>query len=664
MCGICGFTGATENTENERTLEAMCAVMAHRGPDGEGRYLDDGIALGHRRLSLIDLEGGFQPMVRATGERAARVTSPARDANGTPRESAEGMAAKGDFAIVFNGEIYNYRDLRAELAADGWTFSTNSDTEVLLVGYLAWGEGVLDRLRGMFAFAIWNRAERELFCARDPFGIKPFYYTVVQSAHGAQVVFASEIKCILEHPAYSRELNEEALEQYLMFQFSALPETFFKRVFKLAPAHCMKVRADGSIEERRYWCPSYRPHGSRPLADTADAIDAAVRDSVHYHNVADVEVGSFLSSGIDSSYLAACLANENPAIHTFTVGFAEYEGERDEVSWARELADSLGIANASMHISEEEYWGVLSKVQWHMDEPSADPSAVALYFVDMIAAREVKAVLSGEGADELFGGYRIYQTPLANAKVDWAPKGLLRSASHVMRRAGVRGANYLERASERVEDWYYTNANGAAFTYEEAKRLLKRMPTARTPQEIVAGAYAEARDLGLDDTGCMQHVDLAFWLVGDILLKTDKMAMAHSLESRVPFLDRRVFEIAATVTTPQKVSDHQTKIALRQASERTIPHDWAQKEKLGFPVPLASWLREDRYYETMRELFASPEAGRFFNIEELFRLLEEHRAGADRSRKIWIVAMFLLWYRIYFVNRKRPRSTHAGAPNA
>ena len=603
-------------------------------------------------------------MVRATGEHVSRVTSPARDANGSLRESEEGMAAKGDFAIVFNGEIYNYRELRAELSADGWAFETNSDTEVLLTGYLAWGEGVLDRLRGMFAFAIWNRAEHELFCARDPFGIKPFYYTVAQSAHGPQVVFASEIKCILEHPAYNRELNEEALEQYLMFQFSALPETFFKGVFKLAPAHCMNVHADGSIEERRYWSPSYRFDESRPLADTADAIDAAVRDSVHYHNVADVEVGSFLSSGIDSSYLAACLARENPAIHTFTVGFAEYEGERDEVSWARELADSLGIANASMHISEEEYWDVLSTVQWHMDEPSADPSAVALYFVDMIAAREVKAVLSGEGADELFGGYRIYQTPLANAKVGWAPKGLLRDAAHVMRRAGVRGANYLERASERIEDWYYTNANGVAFTYEEAKRLLKRMPTARTPQEIVAGAYAEARDLGLDDTGCMQHVDLAFWLAGDILLKTDKMAMAHSLESRVPFLDRRVFEIAATVATPQKVSDHQTKIALRKASERTIPHDWAQKEKLGFPVPLASWLRDDRYYEMMRELFAGPEADRFFNTEELSRLLEEHRAGADRSRKIWIVAMFLLWYHIYFVSRERPCSMRAGAPNA
>ena len=620
MCGICGFTGAMEGAEDERILEAMCRVMAHRGPDGEGRFLDDGIALGHRRLSLIDLAGGAQPMVRS----------------------------KGNFAIVFNGEIYNYRDLRAELAADGWAFETNSDTEVLLVGYLAWGEGVLDRIRGMFAFAIWDRASRELFCARDPFGIKPFYYTVARGTRGPQFVFASEIKSILEHPAYSRALNEEALEQYLMFQFSALPETFFKGVFKLEPAHCMRVRANGSFEVRRYWRPAFRFDEQRPLSATADAIDAVVRDSVRYHNVADVEVGSFLSSGIDSSYLAACLAQENPSIRTFTVGFAEYQGERDEVSWARELADSLGIANASMHISKEEYWDALPKVQWHMDEPSADPSAVALYFVDMIAAREVKAVLSGEGADELFGGYRIYQTPIANAKMGWAPKGALRAASRAMRRAGIRGANFLERASERVEDWYYTNANGAAFTFEETNRLLKRMPTGRTPQQIVARAYAEAREAGLDETGQMQCVDLMFWLAGDILLKTDKMAMAHSLESRVPFLDRRVFEVAATVSTPQKVSAHQTKIALRRASERAIPRDWAQKEKLGFPVPLAAWLREDRYCNAMRELFASPEASEFFDTRELFRLLEEHRAGADRSRKIWIVAMFLLWHRIFF----------------
>ncbi len=303
MCGICGFTGAVE--ADLPTLKAMCDVMAHRGPDGEGQYLDDGIALGHRRLSLIDLEGGNQPMVRATGEHEAHVTSPALG-GGTSVAGAEAAAAKGDFAIVFNGEIYNYQDLRADLEAEGWAFQTHSDTEVLLTGYLAWGEAVLDRLRGMFAFAIWNRKTRELFCARDFFGIKPFYYTLADGPRGPQFVFASEIKCILEHPAYERALNEEALEQYLCFQFSALPETFFKGIFKLEPAHCLTVRADGTMTTRRYWRPTYNFDEDRSREDTVEAIDAAMRESVRYHNVADVEVGSFLSSGIDSSYMAAC----------------------------------------------------------------------------------------------------------------------------------------------------------------------------------------------------------------------------------------------------------------------------------------------------------------------------------------------------------------------
>lgn len=654
MCGICGFTGAVE--ADLPTLKAMCDVMAHRGPDGEGQYLDDGIALGHRRLSLIDLEGGNQPMVRATGEHEARVTSPALG-GGTSVAGAEAAAAKGDFAIVFNGEIYNYQDLRADLEAEGWAFQTHSDTEVLLTGYLAWGEAVLDRLRGMFAFAIWNRATRELFCARDFFGIKPFYYTLADGPRGPQFVFASEIKCILEHPAYERALNEEALEQYLCFQFSALPETFFKGIFKLEPAHCLTVRADGTMTTRRYWRPTYDFDEDRSREDTVEAIDAAMRESVRYHNVADVEVGSFLSSGIDSSYMAACLAKENPDIKTFTVGFAEYEGERDEISWARELADELHIENDSKHISEEEYWASLPRVQWHMDEPSADPSAVALYFVDQEAAKKVKAVLSGEGADEFFGGYRIYQTPFANQKLAWAPKGLLRGASKAARALGVRGANYLERASETPEDWYYTNANGVAFSPEERERLRagKRADGAArvpTPQELIAPAYAEVA--GLDDTTRMQYVDLFFWLVGDILLKTDKMSMAHSLESRVPFLDKRVFEVSATIPTRLKANGEQTKLALREAAERAIPKDWAQKEKLGFPVPMVNWLRQDRYYEQVKEQFTSELAARFFDTDELMRLLDEHKAGADRSRKIWIISMFLLWYRIYFVDRTVP----------
>ncbi|RDB58077.1 asparagine synthase (glutamine-hydrolyzing) [Paraeggerthella hongkongensis] len=646
MCGICGFTGANE--ADAPILKAMCDVMAHRGPDGEGQYLDQGVALGHRRLSLIDLAGGNQPMVRATAEHDAAITSPALAGDGSPIAGPEAAAAKGDFAIVFNGEIYNYRDLRAELESEGWTFKTNSDTEVLLTGYLAWGESVLDRLRGMFAFAIWNRTTRELFCARDFFGIKPLYYTVQEG----RFVFASEIKCILEHPAYQRELNEEALEQYLCFQFSALDETFFKGIFKLPPAHCMTVRADGSIAMRRYWRPTYEFDENRSRQDTVDAIDAAMRESVRYHNVADVEVGSFLSSGIDSSYMAACLAKENPDIKTFTVGFAEYEGERDEITWARELADELKIENNSKHISEEEYWASLPRVQWHMDEPSADPSAVALYFVDQEAAKKVKAVLSGEGADEFFGGYRIYQTPFANAKLSWAPKGLLRGASKAARALGVRGANYLERASETVEDWYYTNANGVAFSPEERERLLRRPVQACSPQKLTAPVYAEVENL--DETTRMQYVDLHFWLVGDILLKTDKMSMAHSLESRVPFLDKQVFDVSRTIPTRLKANGEQTKLTLREASERAIPKDWAQKEKLGFPVPVVNWLRQERYYNQIKEWFTGELASTFFNTNELVKLLDEHKAGADRSRKIWIVYMFLMWYKIYFVDRSIP----------
>lgn len=707
MCGICGFTGASECADDRAIVKAMCDVMAHRGPDGEGIYVADGIALGHRRLSLIDLAGGGQPMVRATGELSAAVSSPAIVFDHVRGESAAvgdieadhaDSFARGRYSIVYNGEVYNYRELRDELVGLGYKFATDSDTEVLLVGYIAWSEGVLQRLRGMFAFAIYDAETRELFCARDFFGIKPFYYAVARGSF----IFASEIKSILEHPAYTRELNEEALAQYLCFQFSALHETFFKGIFKLPQGHWMRVQADGEARIERYWKPEFHPDAHRSERDTVDAIDDAIRESVRFHNVADVEVGSFLSSGIDSSYLAACLAQENPAIKTFTVGFSEYEGERDEVSWARELAERLHIENDAHHISEEEFWKALPLVQWHMDEPSADPSAVALYFVDKLAARRVKAVLSGEGADEFFGGYRIYQAPLANAHVHMIPKPLLRAGSKALRAAGKRGANYLERASEQVEDWYYTNANGVAFTVDERERVLSPDVLARlqktrhphgarcaigldarvageaaddcvgadaaagvaglfTPQQLTAPVYGEVA--AFDEPSRMQYVDLWFWLVGDILLKTDKMAMAHSLESRVPFLDTEVFKVAASIPTAQKLTEAQTKVTLRQAAERAIPHDWAQKEKLGFPVPVASWLREERYCEHVRRAFESEEAARFFNTSELLRLLVEHRAGSDNSRRIWIVYSFLIWYRVYFVDCEKPCSEAAPSPD-
>ena len=621
MCGICGFTGDHEGARS--VVERMCAAMAHRGPDGEGMHLAEGITLGHRRLSLVDLEGGAQPMVRDGGSSA----------------------------IVFNGEIYNYRELRAELVQAGWRFMTHSDTEVLLVGYLAWDERVLERLRGMFAFAIWDAPERQLFCARDPFGIKPFYYT--QAA--GQFIFASEVKAILEHPAYERELNREALEQYLCYEFNPLQETFFKGIFQLPAGNCLTVRADGTVRMKSYAPLDFQPRSSLDASTVAAQVDATIRESVRFHNIADVEVGCFLSSGIDSSYLTACLAKENPAVKTFTVGFSEYghaRGAYDEVTWARDLAADLEVENHHQRITEEEYFDAVPLVQWHMDEPCADPSAVALYFVNKIASSQVKAVLSGDGADELFGGYPIYQAPLWASRLSWCPKPLLRAGARALRRLGLRGANFLERSSAGVEGWYFTNANGVAFTEGERARLLADECSAGSPQRVVRERYA--RTEGLDDVVRMQQVDMSCWLVGDILLKNDKMAMAHSIESRVPFLDREVWSAARELPRSLRVTEGETKVVLRRAAERAIPSEWACKEKLGFPVPLAMWLREERLAKRVRAWFSSPEAALFFDRRELMRLVEEHQQGKDRSRKIWIVLMFLVWYRMYFVDRAKP----------
>lgn len=638
MCGICGFTGA--KAADFPTLKAMCDIMEHRGPDGEGQYLDDGIALGHRRLSLIDLAGGNQPMVRADGAHESSVTSPAAEGPET--------YTRGQYAIVFNGEIYNYQDLKQELTAMGWRFETNSDTEVLLVSYLEWGKSLLKKIRGMFAFAIWNRETRELFCARDFFGIKPFYYTQV----AGRFIFASEIKSILEHPLYIRELNEEALDQYLSFQYSVLPETFFKGIFKLEPGYHLTVHADGSIETEQCWRVDYDIDPNLTIEEATERIHAAVQDSVRYHRVADVEVASFLSSGVDSNYLTASLNDQGSDIKSFTVGFETPDGEKyNEISYAKEASDCLGIENFSHVISEEEFWSSLPRVQWHMDEPSADPAAVALYFVDKEVAKKVKAVLSGEGSDEFFGGYTIYQTPLENEKLAGIPKPLLSAGSKMLRALNIRGGNYLYRAGTPIEQQFIGNAN--MFSMAERKRILKHAHTGQTPADICAPRYAEVADL--DDVTKMQYIDMKFWLVGDILLKTDKMSMAHSLESRVPFLDKEVWNVARTLPVPCKVSTATTKISLRRAAMKLLPERFCEKRKLGFPVPTRVWLTQERYYRTVKEAFTSPTAERFFNTAELVRLLDDHAAGkADNSRKIWTVYSFLIWFNVYFVERSVP----------
>ena len=610
MCGICGFTGKVEN--GEQVLQKMTDIIAHRGPDGAGTYLTDQVALGHRRLSIIDLDLGGQPMF-------------SQDRN---------------IAIVFNGEIYNYKEIQAELKAKGYTFATNCDTEVLIVGYQEYGVEILQRVRGMFAFAIWDEEKQQLFCARDFFGIKPFYYAPADG----NLIFGSEIKSILEHPSYKKEMNPDALEQYLTFQYSVLPETFFKGVYKLMPGHYL-IFKNGHMTLERYWQPDFDMDENVGLDPLVDRIDEAMQDSVKYHMVADVEVGSFLSSGIDSSFLTASLTRNNQSARTFTVGFGD--PKYNEISYAKELCEILGIEHNGKLITEEEFWDVLKKVQWHMDEPLADPAAVALYFVDREASKKVKVVLSGEGADELFGGYNIYHEPVSLAGIQKLPKGLRKAMAAVARAIpfSFKGKNFLVRASKSVEERFIGNAY--MFSPKEREKLLKQAPSGVLPTDLTKPFYDQVKDL--DDTTKMQYIDLNFWLLGDILLKTDKMSMANSLESRVPFLDKEVFRVARTVPTKYKVAEGETKFALRKAANRYIPEAWAKKKKLGFPVPIRVMLKEDKYYEIVKKAFTGRTAEQFFHTEELVKLLDTHKEGkADMSRKIWTVYMFLLWYDVYF----------------
>lgn len=606
MCGFVGFTGRL--AQGESVLKNMMDAIIHRGPDSAGTHVDEDISLGFRRLSIIDLDSGTQPMYNETG----------------------------DIVIVFNGEIYNYQELREELIKKGHIFKNNADTEVLIHGYEEFGEDMLNHLRGMFAFVIWDSKNKKLFGARDFFGIKPFYYAVVEG----QLVFASEIKSILEYTPYKKEMNTEALENYLTFQYSVLPETFFKGIFKLMPSHSITFE-NGKVEIKRYWEPKFEPDENIGLNELVDKIDDAMQDSIKKHKISDVEVGSFLSSGVDSSYVAACFKGDK----TFTVGF-DYE-KYNEIDYAKALSEKIEIDNYSKLISTDEYWDILPTVQYHMDEPLADPSAVALYFVSQTAAKHVKVSLSGEGADEFFGGYNIYREPFSLRPLTRLPRplrkflGALASAIPFK----VKGKNYLIRGSKDVEERFIGNA--FLFNEKERNKLLRNPEVKYDHTALTKPFYEKVKDM--DDTTKMQYIDIHFWLIGDILLKADKMSMAHSLEVRVPFLDKEVFEIARHVPLKYKVTKENTKYAMRRAAHRYLPDMVAEKKKLGFPVPVRIWLKEDKYYNIVKEAFSSEAAGRYFKTDEIIRLLDDHRTGKnDNSRKIWAIYMFLVWYKKYF----------------
>ena len=605
MCGFCGFTGQIASPEE--ILEKMKNKIIHRGPDSGGSHYDDGIAMGFRRLSFLDLEGGHQPIYNETK----------------------------DMVITFNGEIYNHQEIREELEARGHVMMSHADTEVLIHGYEEWGEDILQKLRGMFAFVIWDKKNETLFGARDFFGIKPFYYTIAEG----DFIYASEIKAILEHPAVKKEVNPVALENYLTFQYSVLEETFFKGIFKLMPAHCFTFKG-GKLDIKRYWEPVFEPDRSKSLDQWVDEIDAAMQDSIQAHKIADVEVGSFLSSGVDSSYVAACFQGDK----TFTVGF-DYQNY-NEIDYAKALSEKIQIDNYSHLISEEEYWDSIGKVQYHMDEPLADPSAIALYFVARTAAQHVKTSMSGEGADEFFGGYNIYREPHDLLPITRLPRIVRKGLGAMARKLPkMKGKNYLIRGSKDLQERFIGNA--FMLNEEERERILKH-PTGKFHHTQLTKPFYD-KVAHLDDVTKMQYIDIHFWLIGDILLKADKMSMAHSLEVRVPFLDRVVFDVARKVPTEYKVTKENTKFAMRQAAHRYLPDMVAEKKKLGFPVPIRVWLREDKYYNIVKEAFRSPAAQEYFKTEEIMKYLDDHKAGkADNSRKIWTVYMFLVWHKQFF----------------
>ena len=491
--------------------------------------------------------------------------------------------------ITFNGEIYNYQDLRKDLIEKGHIFANNSDTEVLIHAYEEYGEDMLNKLRGMFAFVIWDSEKETLFGARDFFGIKPFYYTVVDG----NIIYGSEIKSILAHPAYKKEVNDVALENYLTFQYSVLPETFFKGVYKLMPGHCFTFH-NGEINIKRYWEPTFEADESKSLDEFVKEIDDAMHDSVEHHKISDVEVGSFLSSGVDSSYVAATFNGDK----TFTVGF-DYE-KYNEIDYAKALSEKIQIDNYSKLVSSEEYWAAIPKIQYHMDEPLADPAAIALYFVSQTASKYVKVSMSGEGADEFFGGYNIYKEPLDTAGYRKLPKGLRKCLANAAQAVPFKfkGKNFLIRGSKDIEERFIGNA--FMFNEKERAKILKNPTGKYNHKELTKPFYDKVKDK--DDVTKMQYIDINFWLIGDILLKADKMSMAHSLEVRVPFLDKEVFNVARTLPTKYKVNKSNTKYAMRKAANQYLPDMVAEKKKLGFPVPIRIWLKDEKYYNMIKKL--------------------------------------------------------------
>ncbi len=625
MCGVLVFiSDAGAAAAQSDAIAAALESQHHRGPDDTGVVLADrDVIFAHKRLSIIDVELSHEPLPYPTSGPEA-----------------------GRYLITFNGEIYNYIELRQELIDTfGAQFATQGDAEVVVAGYHYWGEEVLDKLRGMFAFLIWDSAAGRAFGARDPFGIKPLHY--LQTPDG--VYFASEKKALLPFaPSALRGdagLNPANLSHYLTLQYVPEPSTLHYGINRVGSGECFTYTPSGEIVTRRYYRAKFRPAPVNNPAALYKRIQDTLRESVRLHMRSDVPVGAFLSSGIDSTAMVAFSREFNPKILTFTVGY-DVPGY-SEIEVAQDSAKHLEVTTIPTKIGPEDMMEALPRIVWHLDDPVADPALVPLYFVAKKAAEYVTVVLSGEGADEFFGGYTIYREPLSLASLHGLPTPLQRGLRAVSRAIpdGVKGKSYLERGTTPIEQRYYGNAR--IFTEEDKKQLLRRYdPTVRYT-DVTAQLYAEAAEL--DPVTRMQYIDVYTWLRGDILVKADRMTMAHSLEGRVPFLDREVFEVAAGIPVDLKLPPKSvaTKYALRRALEGVVPPAIVNRKKLGFPTPTRVWLKKDMY-EWARDILTRSGADELLDLSYARNLLEMHRKGeADKSREVWTILIFCIWHAIF-----------------
>lgn len=599
MCGIVGFI----NHEKEKlsTLKNMMGTIKHRGPDGSGTFVDTSIALGHNRLAIIDLNDGVQPQYNEDKS----------------------------LVIIFNGEIYNYQELMKILKKKGHKFSTKSDTEVIIHAYEEWKYETPKYLRGMFAFAIWDKNNKELFLARDPSGIKPLYYAKFNNTF----MFASEIKALMAHPDFIISCNKNLLSSYLCFGFNASNETMFKNVYNLEPGTYLSYK-DKIIKKERYFNFEFT-NKSCSITD----IQNAMKDSINHHLISDVEVGSFLSSGIDSSYIVS-LANIKK---NYTVGYDNTNFS--EIKYAKELSTMLNQTNKNKIITKEEYLSALPKVIAALDEPLADPSAIAMYFCAEIASKDLKVVLSGEGADELFAGYLTYREEIT---LNWYMKIPFVFRNIASKIAGflpdMRGLNFVYRRGRKLSDEYI--GINRICRDKEAFNIVKEKNQTK-PQKLTRKYYEQYSNC--TNLQKRQMIDFNLILAKDFLPAIDRNCMMFGLEARTPFLDQEVFKVASTLLDEDKINKDTTKFILREAAKSAIPNGAYKKKKLGFPVPLKAWMKEEDYYQAILNKYESKTAEKFFNQKKIIKLLKQYKNNKyDNYKFLWSIYVFIIWYDLYF----------------